>query len=260
MKTDCLKGFKILVTRPVAQATPLTALIEQQAGEAVLFPTLVIEPLKKTTDCIIPKSTQWLIFTSANAVNFFLKMDFNNKISLETIKMVAIGKATATAIEKNGLTVDLIPSTGFNSEALLNLSVFQATNIASQRVLVVRGCGGRQLLTDTLKKRGAVVTVLEVYKRVKPVSYTINPLLIHLQKQQLNVITITSGEALHNFLSMLKDSGMISLTLKIPLVVISQRLKKIAITLGFQHIFVSDNPTDNAMIKTVITVCNGEKQ
>ena len=80
-----------------------------------------------------------------------------------------------------------------------------------------------------------------------------------LQKKQLDVITITSGEALHNFLSLLKDPSMILLALEIPLVVMSQRLKNIAITLGFKQIFVTENPSDKAMIKSVITVCNGEK-
>ncbi|MCK4493052.1 MAG: uroporphyrinogen-III synthase [Methylococcales bacterium] len=259
MKTDCLKGFKIVVTRPVAQAKPLTALIEQQKGEAVLFPTLAIEPLENTIEYQKLPIVEWLVFTSANAVNFFLKRNVKQKKGLPKIKIVAIGKATAKAIEKKGMKVDLLPSTGFNSEALLNLSAFQTRNIKLQHVLIVRGCGGRTLLTESLKKRGAIVDVLDVYRRVKPAFKHINSFLIPLQKKQLKVITMTSGEALHNFLSMLKDPSIILLALEIPLVVISQRLKNIAITLGFKQIFVSENPSDKAMIRTVITVCNGEK-
>ena len=260
MKTDCLKGYKIVVTRPVAQASPLATLIEQHKGEAVLFPTLAIEPLENTIEYQTLPIFEWLVFTSANAVNFFLKMTLEQKKWLQKIKIVAIGKATAKAIKKKGMNVDLLPSTGFNSEALLNLSAFQATNINLQRVLIIRGCGGRVLLSESLKKRGAMVDILEVYQRVKPDFKNINSFLILLQKKQLNVITITSGEALHNFLSMLKDPSIIKLALDIPLVVISQRLKNIAITLGFKQIFVNKNPSDNAMIKTVITVCSGEKR
>ncbi|MCK5871891.1 MAG: uroporphyrinogen-III synthase [Methylococcales bacterium] len=259
MKTDGLKGFKIVVTRPVAQAKPLATLIERHKGEAILFPTLAIEPLKKAADYKMPETIQWLIFTSANAVNSFFKMDFKQKDCLKKPKIVAIGKATAKAIENKGMNVDLLPSTGFNSEGILNLSAFQATNINLQRVLIIRGHGGRVLLSESLKKRGAIVDILEVYQRIKPASKHINAFLIPLQKKQFNVITMTSGEALHNFLSMLKDPSIILLALEIPLVVISQRLKNIAITLGFKQIFVSQNPSDKAMIRTVITVCSGEK-
>lgn len=259
METNDLSGFKILVTRPIAQAKPLSVLIEQQNAEVVFFPTLAIEPLKNTPDYKMPQTIQWLIFTSANAVNFFLKMDFKQKDCLKKTKIVAIGKATAKALEKKGMKVDLMPLAGFNSEALLNLSAFQSANINLQQVLIVRGHNGRGLLKESLKQRGALVNVLEVYKRVKPAVKNINPLLTLLQKKQLDVITITSGEALHNFLSLLKDPSMILLALEIPLVVMSQRLKNIAITLGFKQIFVTENPSDKAMIKSVITVCNGEK-
>jgi len=255
-----LNGLKILVTRPIPKAQQLARLIEQQGGEAIIFPTLAIESINNV-DAIITQfenlsDYHWLIFISANAVNFAQRANKDKKDYFGCVKIVAIGKATAKALENIGVTVDLIPDTGFNSEALLLMPELQS--IDEQNILIVRGRGGRETLAKTLQQRGAKVNYLEVYKRCLPKKNDDTVVIKLLKQKKLNAITITSGDALNNLMSLLAGRIIASLILETPLIVISTRIKEIAIKIGFKHVLVSASPADIAIIKTVTTVCNGE--
>ena len=255
-----LSGLKILVTRPVPKAQKLARLIEQQGGEAIIFPTLVIETLNNTETIVTQfenlSDYHWLIFISANAVNFSQQANKDKKDYFKCVKIAAIGKATAKALENIRLTVDLIPDTGFNSESLLLMPELQS--IEGQKILIIRGQGGRETLAKTLQQRGAKVNYLEVYKRCLPKKNNDCVVIKLLKQKKLNAITITSGDALNNLMSLLAGRIMTSLILETPLIVISTRIKEIAVKIGFKHVLVSAGPADIAIIKTVTTVCNGE--
>ncbi len=252
MKTD-LKGDRILVTRPQLQADHLCRLIERQGGVAVRFPTLEIRSMgneaqiKRRLDAL--ENECWLIFISANAVNFTLKAN-NGKIDqLRNRRIAAVGKATARSLQDYGLTVDLLPRQGFNSEALLQADDLQA--LKGQHCIIVRGLGGREKLADTLRERGAVVEYLEVYQRVMP-SADNKELVEMLRHGLLAAVTITSGEALQNLLAMLEDHA--PLLFKVPVVVISDRIAQLAGRMGFEKIAVAASPEDAAILKTLTTL------
>lgn len=247
---NCITDLKVLVTRPEKQAENLCFLLEQMGAIPVKMPVLEIVPLE--SDARIREvltgiqAYQWLIFVSANAVNFVLDAN-NGKIpDLQDIKVIAIGKATANALQNVGIAADLVPKQGFNSEAVLALPELQ--HIKGVCFLIIRGLGGRELLRETLIKRGARVDYLEVYQRIKPKVDT-SPVEKLLYKQDLGAIIVTSVEALNNLLKIL---GTKKLQLfSIPLVVISERIGKIAAELGFQEIIISQQPTDSALVEAI---------
>lgn len=252
-----LHGKHILVTRPQHQATTLVQLIAQHGGQAIAFPTLEIVPVtppetaKPQLENL--KTYQRLIFVSANAVNFAVAAN-NGKIGhLTQTKIAAVGKATAKALQAIGLTVDLVPETGFNSEALLATESLQ--HVKNQQILIVRGVGGRETLADELKKRGATIDYWEVYQRQMPV---INPapVIALLNRRQLDILILTSAESLQNLIIMLESYK--TLLLNVPLVVISERIKQIAEITGFKKIVVSSSPDDAAILNTMIMLTNGE--
>jgi uroporphyrinogen-III synthase len=257
--TKLLNGKRILVTRPEQQAHNLISLIEQHGGQAIAFPTLEIiatentHAVKQQLENL--KAYQWLIFISSNAVNFAVTAN-NGKIrDLTQTKIAAVGKATAKAVENAGLSVDLVPETGFNSEALLAATALQ--HVQNQRILIVRGVGGRETLAQELQKRGAIVDYWEVYQRKIPKTDTV-PVVDLLTQQQLDWLTVTSSEALQNLITMLETEK--NLLLNIPLVVISERIKQIAASIGFKTIVVSSSPDDTAILNTMIMLTNGEGQ
>ncbi|MDD5631375.1 MAG: uroporphyrinogen-III synthase, partial [Methylococcales bacterium] len=121
-----------------------------------------------------------------------------------------------------------------------------------QRCLIVRGEGGRDELAVTLRSRGANVDYLDVYKRAVPVidSSQVNLLIA---QDKLDVITVTSGEALQNLLIMLGEKNHQRL-FEASLVAVSNRIRQIAADIGFKRIAVTHDPSDAAILETV-TMC-----
>ncbi|WP_333876660.1 uroporphyrinogen-III synthase [Methylobacter sp.] len=250
-----LNGIRVLVTRPEHQAESLSRLIEQSGGISVRFPTLDIVPrdaaeeIKNTLANL--DSFHWVIFISANAVNFALKANSGKIPRTKFVRFAAVGQSTAQAMKMAGLPVDLVPENGYNSEALLAMPQLQ--QVEKQRFLIVRGEGGREQLATTLRSRGAEVNYLEVYKRIIP-HIDSSPIVELLAQHSLDVITVTSAEALQNLNLMLGENNkLLSL---IPLVVVSDRIRCIAADMGFNRITVTDSPIDTAILETVIKVCD----
>jgi len=250
-----LNGAHILVTRPAHQAENLSRSIEEWGGVAVRFPTLAIVPLADS--CTIQNTLahldryQWLVFISANAVTMHSYYSDSVKIGqFKSVRIAAIGKATAQALALAGLSVDLVPESGYNSEALLAMSQMQQMN--GQSCLIVRGEGGREELATTLRSRGATVEYLDVYKRIIPALDSSQVSLL-LAQDKLDVITATSGDALQNLLIMLEEKNHQQL-FEVPLAVISNRIRHIAADMGFKRIAVTNSPSDAAILET-ITLC-----
>ncbi len=243
------------MTRPAHQAENLSRLIEEWGGVAFRFPTLDIVPLDNY--CTIQNTLahldryQWLVFISANAVTMHSYYSDGVKIEqFKSVRIAAIGKATALALAQAGLPVDLVPESGYNTEALLAMPQMQ--QMKGQSCLIIRGEDGREELATTLRSRGATVEYLDVYKRIIPAldSSQVSLLLAH---DKLDVITATSGDALQNLLIMLEEKNHQQL-FEVPLVVISNRIRQIAADMGFKRIAVTSSPSDAAILETV-TLC-----
>lgn len=251
---NTLKSLRVLVTRPEHQAEKLCLMLAEQGILPVRFPTLAIQTVTETelvqTTLANLGKFQWLIFISVNAVNFALKANGGKIPRLNSVRVAAVGQATALALADAGLDVDVVPREGFNTEALLAESSFQ--DLKGQRVLIVRGEGGREQLAEILQQRGGQVEYLEVYKRVMPIIDQAE-LLALLAQHQLAAITITSGEALQNLL-MMTTTEYHPLLLAIPIIVVSGRIAQMADEMGFKQIVVAAQAADTAIIEAV-TMC-----
>lgn len=254
-----LNGAHVLVTRPEHQAEHLVHLIEQSGGKAIRFPTLAIaglgdvDKIKTTFQGL--DSYQCVIFVSVNAVNFALRANGGKIPSSKSVVFAAVGGSTAQALANAGLVVDLVPKQDFNSEALLAMPEMQ--HISGQRMLIVRGQGGREELANKLRERGATVDYLPVYKRIIPQVDNVSN-LSYLIENGLNVITITSGEALQNLVLMAGEQHAVAIR-AVPLVVVSDRIRCLAADLGFNRIAVTQSPSDSAILETVIKFVTGNE-
>jgi uroporphyrinogen-III synthase len=158
-----LTGIGVLVTRPEHQAGHLCDLIESEGGAAVRYPALDIRPRpdRAAVRAAVGPVDRYdlIVFVSANAVRFGADiLDQRRDISI-----AAIGQATAAALNAAGYRVSLMPADGADSESLLAMP--QLAQMHGQRVLIVRGSGGRELLFEALSARGAQVQYAEVYVR-----------------------------------------------------------------------------------------------
>jgi uroporphyrinogen-III synthase len=254
---NLLNNAHILVTRPKLQAQVLCDLINERGGVAIALPTLEIvasDNVAQIQNTLARLSEfQWLVFISANAVNFALLANGGKIAATKSTRLVAIGKATAQALQDAGLCVDVMPELGYDSEALLATAELQA--MTGQKVLIIRGDSGRDELATRLSERGACVEYLMVYKRLLPKLGSSN-LSQLIAEQQLQLIIITSGESLQNLVT-LTDKQQQQALRELPLVVISDRIKQLAKELGFKRIAVSAGPANTAILETIIIVCNG---
>ena len=167
MSESPLDGFGVLVTRPADQSQELVEAIESRGGHAINLPVLKIEPRPKAeilrhADAL--DTADIVVFVSTNAVRYgFDAFDGGSA------RIAVIGPATARAVEERGARVDIRPDGGADSEHLLASAELQA--LAGKTVTIVRGQSGRELLAETLARRGANVQYLSAYRRC-PRSFT----------------------------------------------------------------------------------------
>lgn len=184
-----LSGLKILVTRPRDQALQLAKDIEQAGGIPLLFPLLEIKQvpdMQVLQEQILRLSQADLaIFISPNAVKYGMAAIRATGGLPSELSIATVGQGSANALREQGVADVIVPAERFDSEGLLA----QLPDVAGWRVMIFRGDGGRELLGDTLKARGAMVEYVTCYHRSK-LQLDVGELL------NADAITVTSSEAL----------------------------------------------------------------
>ncbi|HWR77652.1 MAG TPA: uroporphyrinogen-III synthase, partial [Thiobacillus sp.] len=150
------------------------------------------------------------------------------------IRIFAVGPGTARVLAEHGVDGVVTPE-GQDSEALLALPSLQ--DVAGQRVTIVRGVGGRDLLADTLAARGAHVHYLECYRRVRPQADAA-PLLARWRTGGIDAVTVSSAETLHNLAALLGETGRLLLS-RTPLFAPHAKIAEAARRLGIAHVIAT---------------------
>jgi uroporphyrinogen-III synthase len=245
-----LAGVTVLVTRPPGQADGLCERIQAEGGTALRWPAVEIaatapdEPVERALDPGMPPD--WLIFISRNAVQHgttALAMRPRPRIA-------AIGPATAAALAQVGVTPALTARKP-DSEGLLDDPAFAA--VEGQRVVIVRGVGGREALALGLRARGARVGYEEVYRRRRPQpsAEAVAGLLKRWQTDGIQVYTATSVEILRNLHDMLGPAGSEPLA-RTALVTASERVVKQADSFGHEGAcLLASRPDDAALVEAI---------
>jgi len=247
-----LAGLGIIVTRPRHQAESFCRRIEAAGGRAIRLPVLDICEPEDTSrlETLIDRLGEFdiAIFISVNAVRQALPRIRARGGSLTYLKLAAIGQKTAQALTALGLPVDILPRQGFTSEDLLELDEMQT--VRGRRIVIFRGEGGLELLSETLQARGAAVEYAEVYRRIKPDS---DPQAIrgYFDNGAVDLITITSSEGLRN-LEQICEQALWSRLHQIPLLVGSHRMLEAARKMGFVTVRPARDPSDEAMFEDIL--------
>lgn len=244
----------MLVTRPAAQAAPLCERLTAAGAMVWKLPAMAIEPLGHATGhraAVGPLDHfRWIIFVSANAVThgaFLLEAQPNGNRARPEV--LAIGPATAQALLAAGHAVALPPGGSYDSETLLAAPELQ--QVKDERILIVRGEGGREHLAQSLQARGATVHYANVYRRVLPPTTALLVEQVALAEQALasgalQVVTATSSELLDNTLRLFPDASCLG---KVAWLAGSRRIGQRVRELGFQGpLVVADQPDDAGLV------------
>jgi uroporphyrinogen III methyltransferase/synthase len=201
-----LFGKGIVITRPERQADDLACLLSAEGANPIAFPTIKIVPpasWQELDESIDKLATyDWLIFTSANGVQFFfqrLREKQKDIRDLKGIKICCIGPATALQIENKGIKVDLVPEQ-FIAEGILQS--FAAMDLKVKKILIPRAAKARDVLPEGLKKLGASVDVVTTYQTVNS-GRKKEELLALISDNKVDVITFTSSSTVTNFVEIM---------------------------------------------------------
>lgn len=242
-----LAGLKILVTRPRDQALQLAQGISQAGGIPVLFPLLDIAPVQDTR--ILQEQIARLpqfnlaIFISPNAVQYGMAAIHTAGGLPPEIEIATVGSGSAKALRELGIADVMVPAERYDSEGLLALPQLQ--QLAGWRVMIFRGEGGRELLGDVLRARGAKVEYAACYHRTLP-QQDARTLL------DVQAITVTSSEAQTHLSQMLQEadltgeerSRILGVT---PLFVLHARIAELARKLGWLDVRVTGGGDDGLL-------------
>nr|MBP6683708.1 uroporphyrinogen-III synthase [Halioglobus sp.] len=242
----------VLVTRPAGQGDELCAALEG-AGFSVhslpllqLLPLAELDPVQRQRVLDLDHFSH-IIFVSGNAVRLGMAWIEACWPQLPLgLHWYAVGEATAGELSAHGVSV-LSPATEMTSEGLLALPQLQA--VAGQRVLIVKGEGGRATLADSLGRRGARVEELACYRRIPP-DLASGELAQKLSQWAIGVVLISSGEGLANLLALLSPAETTKFA-DITLLVPSPRVAQMARAAGFSRVITAENASDSAMLRAL---------
>jgi uroporphyrinogen III methyltransferase / synthase len=198
-----LAGKRIVITRARGQGGDLAASLEKLGAEVVEFPTIEIQPAADygPLDQALARigSYDWLIFTSANGVRFFLGRLALAGLNIDAVraKICAIGPATRTEAENAGFRVALMPGE-YVAESLV--AAFEGHGLEGKRVLLPRAAVARDVVPAELRRRGATVDVVEAYRTGIPAGAHAQAQRIFASGRRPDWITFTSSSTVTNFM------------------------------------------------------------
>lgn len=172
-----LTGRTIVITRAESQAGEFVTELEKYGANVVVCPTIQItDPesyvrLDEALDHLY--GYDWLIFTSVNGVDYFLRRAEARQIAvseLDELRVCAIGEATAERLRQATIHVDVVPAQ-FKAEGVFGaLEQFTGGQeaLSGLNFLIPRAAVARDYLPKALEAAGARVDVVPAYRTVIP--------------------------------------------------------------------------------------------
>ena len=204
--TRPLFGRRVVVTRPRDQAADLVDRLAALGAEPILVPMIRIAPpedpsalLRAAED---PGVFDWIVFTSINSVESFMRAVLDGERDLRALKgpkLCTVGTGTADRLASYGLKVDVVPEE-FRAEAVL-AALARSGPLDGARVLLPRSDIGREIIADDLRAAGALVTDVVAYRTVLEDTQRDDDPDIYgmLLEGRIDVVTFASASAVRNF-------------------------------------------------------------
>src|SRR5918999_1245646 len=210
-----LEGRTVVVTRALKQAAEFAAALEGYGARVVACPTIeIVDPesyaeLDESIENLF--GYDWLVFTSANGVDFFLRRlaatgrDAND---LDELRVCAVGTATAERLTDAHVHVDVVPEE-FRAEgvfAALESYLGGRAEFDRLNFLLPRAAAGRDYLPRALEEAGARADVVAAYRTVRPETTDRAKVEALLVGGGVDCVTFASSSAVKNF-ACLFDTG-----------------------------------------------------
>ncbi|NNN46037.1 MULTISPECIES: uroporphyrinogen-III synthase [unclassified Vibrio] len=235
----------ILVTRPGEDGIELCHRLTERGYKALHHPLITITAGRELTQlCVELAQYDLIMAVSQSAVSLTQQGLQAQGLPWPTNAIyLAIGQKTAQVLSKACQQPVHYPEIS-DSEHLLELPVLQ--EVHQKRMVILRGNGGRELISQTLTQRSAQVWCREVYRRVE-LPFDWQPMLQRWQQVNVDTLIITSLHQLTFFMSQLTAHAQ-AWACQLRLLVPSERIGREAITLGFQHIVITGSAANHDLV------------
>jgi uroporphyrinogen-III synthase len=243
--------MRVLITRARKDAEEFTQGLQAMGAEATFLPTIEITPVSDTTalDKAISQlhDYDWLILTSANAAEVFLKR--KNALGIKhmpvQLKLAAIGPKTAARLQDHLISPDFIPEE-YVAEAILS----GLGDLKGRWVLLPTADIAHDTLPQAIQAEGGIAHVITAYHTMpaKPDSEGLSAL-----RSGVDVITFTSGSTVHNFHAMVSNAGLDPLRLPgdPKIACIGPKTAATAKEMGFRVDIVANEYTIEGLIQAI---------
>jgi uroporphyrinogen III methyltransferase/synthase len=232
-----LRGRTIVVTRPRDQAGPFVEALREQGARVIVAPAIALHPPRSMA--LLDRSLariatyNYLVFTSVNGVTrFFTRfLETGRDIrDLRGIEVVTIGPATAAAVEERGLKVAAVPAE-HRAEGIVAL--MGRRKIEGARVLIPRAALARDVLVNELRRLGALVDVVPVYRTARSREGA-GEIRDALRRGALDLITFTSSSTVSSFARLFRKRDRARGLRKVPVAAIGPITAATARSEGFR--------------------------
>ena len=212
-----LSGRRIVVTRSREQAVELIDMLEERGAEAIAAHSIRItkpeDPAPLEEACAKAGTFDWIVFASANAVDYFMNCLLANGDvrDLHGVRLCAVGPSTASRLQRYGMRVELMPPE-FRSDAIAE-ALKSSGPLRSQRILLPRANIARDRLAEELRDAGADVVDVIAYRTMpgnaeRDSDYDVYRMLLD---RQIDAVTFASASAVRNFVAMLGQEQAVDL-------------------------------------------------
>ena len=236
MASEPLRGRGILVTRPGERAANLARRIEAAGGRAIVFPAIEIVDLPPPAALGELARFDLAVFVSPTAV---AKVMAHMEAWPRSLRAATVGGGTRRELERRGVTDVVSPAHGADSESLLAMP--ELTDVGGKRVVVFRGEGGRELLGETLRARGAQVEYAACYRRTPPKARPT------WAEHEVHAVTVSSSQSVANLCDVLGDAFLRARPLFVPHPRVADAARARAVTE-----VVLAGPSDDQMLEALV--------
>ncbi|MFT5533684.1 MAG: uroporphyrinogen-III synthase [Burkholderiaceae bacterium] len=238
---------KLVITRPLAQSLALAQQLRDRGREVDVLPLLDILPLPDNsalqTVLAQLQSFALVAFVSPNAIDATFAQIASWPVS---VPLAVMGEGSRRALAQHGVMAGpyqiTSPLDTQRTDSQTLLQALDLSRLQGQRVLIVRGESGRELLADALRGAGIDVQQVAAYRRVAPLlDAALRQQLSDLLNQECDWV-ITSSEALQVLMSFVQqvdtETGVDKIQHK-KLFVPHRRIAETAVSLGFRNVFLT---------------------
>jgi len=247
-----LSGFCILVTRAKSQASALVAKIEECGGRVWEFPVITIADPESWAplDAAIASIAQyrWLVITSPNGAEQFgrrLAAAGKGAEDLAHLQVVAVGAATARALQAQGIRTDLLPAESRGAA----LPEAMAPHLQpGDRVLMARANLADPAPAETLRAMGHAVDDVTAYRTLLE-GGDVEALREALRRKEIHYVTLTSSSTVNNLLERLGGPAWLA---NVRVAVMGPETKKAAEAAGLTVHAMAQQVTLDGLVNAIV--------